>query len=240
MDLLVDAAHFLADPANWAGGRGIPTRVLDHLVISLVPLAAAIAVAVPLGMLAGHFRRGHTVGALVANVGRAIPTLGLLVFAVVLIFALDWNFRFWPIVIALFLLGLHPLFTNSYTAVRDVDASVVEAARGMGFDERQVLLGVELPLASPVILTAVRITAIQLIATAPLAGLVGGVGLGGFIIGGMARQDYGESLAGTLLVAAIALAADQLVTLVERLVVPRSLSGGEDRFAEVAATGRAA
>lgn len=240
MELLIDTAGFLLEAANWTGRRGILPRLTEHVVISLVPLAAAIVVAVPLGMLAGHHRRGHAIGAAVANVGRAIPTLALLVFAVILVFQLGWNFQFWPIVIALFLLGLHPLFTNSYTAIREVDAAVVEAARGMGYGERQLLLAVELPIASPVILTAVRITAIQIIATAPLAGFTGGRGLGAFIIGGFRRRSYEEMLAGTLLAVALALLADRLVTLLEARIVPRGLERGNDEFATAAARGRPA
>lgn len=240
MDALVETLRWLADPGSWTGSRGVLARSLEHLWISLVPLVAAMAVAIPAGVLSGHYRRGQALGAAIGNLGRAVPSLALLVFGLLLsvrVFGL--GFDFWPIVFALFFLALQPLFTNSYTAVREADPALVEAARGQGLSEREVLLGVEVPVASPIILTAVRITAVQVVATAPLGALTAGGGLGRFIIDGFGQRDYGQMLGGVVLVALFALVVEWLLNRLERRLVPRPLQGRADAAA-VAATGRAA
>lgn len=240
MDVLLDMFQWFADPRSWSGSGSIPRRLLEHLWLSAVPLGAAIAVAIPTGVLAGHYRRGHAIGAAVANVGRAIPTLALLVFGLLLsIRVLDWGFRFWPTVFALFLLALHPMFTNAYTAVREVEPSLVEAARGQGLDERQVLRDVELPVASPVIMTAVRVSAVQVVATAPLGALASEGGLGRFIIDGFQQFDYGEMLGGVVIVALLAVAVEQAIGVLERRIVPEGIRR-RAKLADVAAAGRAA
>lgn len=240
MDAILDTLRWLADPATWTGPRGVLARSLEHLWISLVPLVAAVVVAIPAGLLAGHYRRGQTLGAAISNVGRAVPSLALLVFGLLLsVRVLGLGFTFWPIVFALFFLALQPLFTNTYTAVREADPALVEAARGQGLSEREVLLEVELPVASPVILTAVRITAVQVVATAPLGALTAGGGLGRFIIDGFGQRDYGQMLGGVVLVAIFAVVVEWALTRFERRVIPPPLQGRTDASA-VAATGRAA
>lgn len=240
MESILDTVRWLLDPTTWTGPRGVPSRSVEHLWISLVPLTAAMVVAIPAGLLSGHYRRGQALGAAVSNVGRAVPSLALLVFGLLLsVRVLGLGFTFWPIVFALFFLALQPLFTNTYTAVRGADPALVEAARGQGLSEREVLLGVELPVASPIILTAVRITAVQVVATAPLGALAAGGGLGRFIIDGFGQRDYGQMLGGVVLVAVFALVVEWVITRVERRVVPRPLQGRTDA-AGVAATGRAA
>ncbi len=239
MDTLLEMVRWFGDGANWTGNGGIPVRVLQHLQISLIPLVAAGLVAIPAGVLAGHYRRGQAIGAAIANVGRAIPTLALLVFGVLISLRwLDLGLRFWPIVFALFFLALHPLFTNTYTAVREVDRDLVEAARGQGLTERELLRDVEVPIAVPVIFTAIRITAVQVVATAPIGALAGGGGIGRFVIDGFQQFDYGEMLAGVVLVAGLALVIEFVLTRLERRLTPRGLQRAD--AADVAAAGRAA
>lgn len=239
MDAIVETFRWLTDAASWTGPRGVLARSLEHLWISLVPLVAAMAVAIPAGVLAGHHRRGQAVGAAISNLGRAVPSLALLVFGLLLsVRVLGLGFSFWPIVFTLFFLALQPLFTNSYTAVREADPALLEAARGQGLSERDVLLAVELPVASPVILTAVRITAVQVVATAPLGALAAGGGLGRFIIDGFGQKDDGQMLGGVVLVAVFALLVELAITRLERRVVPVPLQGRTDAAA-VVATGRA-
>lgn len=239
METIVEMVGWFADAANWQGPTGVPTRVLEHLRLSVVPIAAAAAIAIPAGVLSGHFRRFQSLGAAVANAGRAMPTLALLVFGIIISFRwLDIGFQYWPTVLALFFLALHPLFTNAYTAVRDTDAATIDAARGMGLSEARIIWEVELPIASPVVLTAVRITAVQVVATAPIGALAGGVGLGRFIIDGYNQFDYGEMLAGVVLVAAVALLVEQLLNRLERVLIPQGLQRAD--VEAVAAMGRAA
>lgn len=238
MEPFVDAFAFLTDPANWTGSRGILVRLLEHLQLSIPPLVAAMVVAIPAGVLAGHYRRGQAIGTAIANVGRAIPTLALLVFGLILsvrVFGL--GISYWPTVFALFFLALHPLFTNSYTAVRNVDRALVEAARGMGYDDRQLLRQIELPVASPVIFTAIRIAAVQVVATAPIGALAAGGGFGRFVIDGFGARNYGVMYAGILLIALLAVATERLIDAIERLVVPRGLrtAAADDDVVSVAA-----
>lgn len=229
MEPIVDAFAFLADPGNWTGSRGILVRFVEHLQLVIPALLAAMVVAIPAGVLAGHYRRGQAIGTFIANVGRAIPTLALLVFGLILsVRVLGLGISYWPTVFALFFLALHPLFTNTYTAVKNVDRALVEAARGMGYDERQLLREVELPVASPVIFTAIRIAAVQVVATAPIGALAAGGGFGRFVIDGFGSQNYGIMYAGIILIALLAVATERLIDLIERLVVPRGLRGASD------------
>ena len=237
MSAFLDALAWLADPAHWTGRQGVPNRVWEHALLTAVPVVAAVLVAVPAGVIAGHRRKGATLGALVVNVGRAVPTLALLILALLLSLALGLGLGFWPSVLAFFLIALHPIFTNSYTAVREVDAATVEAAKGMGMTGREVLLGVELPAAVPVIVAAVRVAAVQVVATAPLAALVAGGGLGRYIVDGFQQRDYAEMLAGILLVALGAVVTEAIFDVVERLATPRGIRRA--RRDDVAAVTRA-
>lgn len=242
MEPVIDAFVFLADPSNWTGSRGVMVRIVEHLQLSLPPLLAAMLVAIPAGVLAGHHRRGQAIGTAVANVGRAIPTLALLVFGLILsVRVLGLGISYWPTVFALFFLALHPLFTNSYTAIRAIDPALVEAARGMGYDDRQLLREVELPLASPVIFTAIRIAAVQVIATAPIGALAASGGLGRFVIDGFGSRNYGVMYAGIILIALLAVVTERSIDAVERAVVPRGLRAhsDDDVVSVTAATGRA-
>lgn len=242
MEPFIDAFRFLTEPANWTGNRGVPVRLVEHLQLSIPPLLAAMVVAIPAGLLAGHYRRGQAIGTAIANVGRAIPTLALLVFGLILsVRVLGLGISYWPTVFALFFLALHPLFTNTYTAVKNVDRALVEAARGMGYDERQVLREIELPVASPVIFTAIRIAAVQVVATAPIGALAAGGGFGRFVIDGFGSQNYGVMYAGIILIAVLAVLTERLIDLVERLVVPQGLrAAAEDDVTSIAInTGRA-
>jgi osmoprotectant transport system permease protein len=234
----IDAFAFLTDGANWTGNRGIPVRFLEHLQLSIPPLLAAMVVAIPAGVLAGHYRRGQLIGTAIANVGRAIPTLALLVFGLILsLRVFDLGIDFWPTVFALFFLALHPLFTNTYTGIRNVDAALVEAGRGMGYDERELMFEVEIPVAAPVIFTAIRVSAVQVVATAPIAALAAGGGLGRYIIDGFGTRQFGVMYAGIILVAALAFVTERLLELVERLVVPVGLRGHDDSVADAAILG---
>ncbi|WP_052667448.1 ABC transporter permease [Nitriliruptor alkaliphilus] len=242
MEPIIDALRFLADWSNWTGSRGVLVRLVEHIQVSLPPLIAAMLVAIPAGVLAGHHRRGQAIGTAIANVGRAIPTLALLVFGLILsVRVLGLGISYWPTVFALFFLALHPLFTNSYTAVKNVDRVLVEAARGMGYDDRQLLREVELPVASPVIFTAIRIAAVQVVATAPIGALAAGGGFGRFVIDGFGSRNYGVMYAGIILIALLAVATERLIDGIERLVVPKGLRAraDDDVVTVTAATGRA-
>jgi osmoprotectant transport system permease protein len=208
----------------------VPTRVFEHIELSALAMTFATAMAIPAGVLMGHARRGGLFAISVVNIGRAIPSFAIVAVALPISISLGLGLGFWPTFLAVFLLALPPMFTNSYTAIRGVDPQIVDAARGMGLRERELLLGVELPLGAPVIMAAVRVAAVQIVATVPLGALVGWGGLGRFIIDGLSQFDMPQVFAGALLVAVLAIATEVAIGGVERIVLPagvRRLSRAE-------------
>jgi osmoprotectant transport system permease protein len=224
-----DAIVWLNDPLNWQGPQGVPHLTWEHLYISGMAVGIAAAVAMPLALTLGHTGRGGGFTLVVTNVSRAIPTLALLtVFSAT---AIGFGNR--ATIIALAVFAIPPLLTNTYVGVREVDPDVVEAARGMGLSGWAVLARVELPLAVPLIAAGVRTAAVQVVATATLAALVGGGGLGVIINTGFGQQDEGQIIAGGILVAALALVTEIVLALVQRWVTPgrsrpRRAAGGVD------------
>lgn len=220
MNLLGDALVWLNDPLNWQGKTGVPFLTYEHLYISFFAVLIAAVIAVPTALVLGHVGRGGGLTVVVSNVSRAIPTLALLtIFAAT---AIGFGNR--ATIIALAVFAVPPLLTNTYVGIREVDRDVVEAARGMGLSERSVLLRVELPLAVPLIAAGFRTAAVQVVATATLAALVGGGGLGRIITDGFGQQDRPQILAGGVLVALLALLTELVLALVQRRVTP-----GRDR-----------
>lgn len=195
---------------------------LTHLEISFFALAVALVLALPAGVLLGHYRRGEMVAITLGNSWRAIPELALIALVVAFV-----GFGFLNVAIALMVLGIPPILTNSYVGVRQVDPNAVEAARGMGLSDFQIISRVELPLAVPTIMSGVRTGAINIIATATIAPLAGVVTLGDFII---ARNVYGDEgvLAGAILVALLAIAVELGLAGVQRLLTPRGLKLARD------------
>jgi osmoprotectant transport system permease protein len=226
VSVLEQLVAWLGDPVNWSGDGGVPVRVLEHLWISGLAVLAATAVALPLGLYIGHTRRGEVVTVSIANLGRAIPSFAVLALAFPVSLRLGLGLSDWPAIAALFLLAIPPILTNSYVGVRGVDADTLEAARGMGMSEREVLRSIEAPLAAPLIVAGLRISAVQVVATATLAALVAGGGLGRFIVDGFKQGDDGMTLAGALLVALLAIATEIGFGLVERATAPRHTRRG--------------
>ncbi len=218
MGALGEALAWLTDPSHWSGPQGILNRLSEHLQMFAVVMALATAVALPLGLLIGHGRRGEFLAVNAAGVGRALPSFGVLAF--VFPFTLRYlpgNIGYWPTLIALVFLAVPPLLTNTYVGVRNVDPDTVEAARGMGMAERQLLLGIELPLAAPLMVDTVRTVAVQGAATATLGAVVGWGGLGRYIVDGFASGDTAMLLGGAILVAALAIVVDAAFGLLGRL-----------------------
>jgi osmoprotectant transport system permease protein len=225
MEFLGAVATWILAPEHWSGSDGVPNRVAEHLLISAVTTVAAVALALPFGVLAGHTGRGGFVTVNVANLGRALPSLALLALMFPLALSLKLGFGFWPTFLALVPLGIPPVLTNSYVAVREVDRDIVEAARGMGLRERQVLRQVELPIAAPLIIAGIRNAAVAIVATATLGALVAGGGLGRYIVDGIARQDYPRVFVGAILVALLSIAVEIAFGVFERLSVSSGLRG---------------
>ena len=216
VSLLGDAIVYLNDPLNWTQPRGILELGGQHLRISGLALGAALLVALPTAAWLGHTGRGGTVTVGLANVSRAVPTLAILtIFAVT-----PLGFTIWAPVIALAIFAVPPVLANAYVGIREVDADVVEAARAMGMSGRQVLTRVELPLAVPLIMVGIRTAAVQVVATATLAALLGGGTLGTLIRAGFGRQEYGIVLAGAFLVTALAMLTELVLSVVAWGVTP--------------------
>lgn len=208
MEFLADVLAWFADPAHWRGDDGIPVRVWEHVQLSGVAVAIAAAIALPLGLYLGHTGRGGFIAINVANIGRALPSLALIALGLVASIALGLGLGFWPTLFALVPLALPPILTNTFVAMRAVDADTIEAARGMGLRETQVLRQVELPLALPLILGGVRTAAVNVVATATLGALVAGGALGRYIVDGLALQEHDRLFAGALLVALLAIVTE--------------------------------
>lgn len=210
---------WFADPANWTGADGLGTRLVEHLEITVITVAVATLIALPLGLWLGHIGRGGALATNVSYIGRAAPT-----YAILVILALaDEPFGRNQVstVTALVLFAIPVILTNAYVGVQGVDPDAVDAARGMGLSGWQVLARVELPLAAPLIVSGLRLATTQVIATATIAALVAGGGLGRIITGGFARQDDAQLLAGSIVVAALALAAEGGFSLLQRRMARR-------------------
>jgi osmoprotectant transport system permease protein len=218
MSFLNDVLLWFNDPLNWRGTDGIPHRIVEHLALVLGALALAAILALPTGAWLGHRRRGGAVAANIANVGRAIPSIAVLVVGVIWL-----GGDYAPALLTLTLLALPPIFTLTFTAVRDVDPAVVDAARGMGVGPGRLLRGVELPVAWPLMLAGLRLSAAAVIATATIAALPGGGGLGRYIVHGFAIRDYAEIFGGTLLVVALVVISEAVFAALGRWTVSPGL-----------------
>jgi len=205
-----------SDPA-----RGVLARTLEHLQYTGLAVALACLVALPLGLVLGHTGRGGALAVGLSNVGRAVPTLGV----VVLLAISPLGQTTTAVVLALALFAVPPVLTNTYVGIREVDPEAVEAARGMGMGPVQQLLRVELPLAFPLVAAGLRTAVLQVIATATLAAAIGLGGLGRYLIDGLGSQDYPQVRAGAVLVAGLALAVELLLAALQRLTDPTARAG---------------
>jgi osmoprotectant transport system permease protein len=200
------------------GGLGqVGELALEHLKVSGIALAVSLALALPVGVLLGHRGTGELFAIAAGNAGRAIPELALIALLVAFVGTGTIN-----VAIALAVLGIPPILTNTFVGVHQVDRQAVEAGRGMGMSEPQIALRVELPLALPTIMTGVRTAAINIIATATIAPLAGVLTLGDFIL---ARNVYGDEgvLAGAILVALLALTVELTLAAVQWALTPRGI-----------------
>jgi osmoprotectant transport system permease protein len=214
----VNVLHFIndffSDSTRWHGYDGIPTRLREHFQYSLIALAIAAAIGLPVGLLTGHTGRGGNTLSLIATAARALPSFGLLVLMFVLI-----GFGLVPVMIPLVVLAVPPILVTTYEAMRSVDPSPVDAARGMGMNETSVLFQVELPVALPLILSGLRSAAIQIVSTATIAAYVSLGGLGRYIIDGLYQKNYEKVVGGATLVAGMALVTLALFWGIARLAV---------------------
>ena len=218
MSILPSVWAWFADASHWQGPDGIPTRLVEHVQLSAEAVLIGAVIALPIGIALGHYGRFGNLAINISNVGRALPSFGILVIAFQAFGLGDA-----PIVLALTALAIPPMVTNSYVALREVDPDVKDAARGMGYRELAQLLRVELPLAVPLIMAGVRTSAVQVVATATLAALIAGGGFGRYIVDGFAQLNYPMLIAGAILVGLLALTTELGLSGLERLLVPRGI-----------------
>lgn len=223
-EVLRGVLEWFQDPANWQGENGLVNRLVEHLLLTGTATAVAVLLGLPLAVWLGHIGRGGLLAVNISNIGRAVPT-----FAVLLVLSIGpvGSDDFGPYgraglatLIALVLFALPPIITNAYVGMREVDRDTVEAARGMGMKGGQLLRRVELPLAMPLLVAGTRLAVVQVWATATIAALVAGPGLGRIITLGFRRQDVPMVVAGALVVAVIALVLEGLMVVAQRYLDP--------------------
>ncbi len=220
MGAIQDFTDYVTTSSHWSGERGILHRSIEHMRLSISAVAVGGVIAIPLGLLFGHLKKGGFIVQSIVNIGRAIPSFAILALVFPLSLSYGFGLGFWPTFAALVPLAIPPMFTNTYVGVRDVDPSIVEASRGMGMGSIQVLLRVEAPIARPLIITGVRVAALQVVATATLGAFVGFNGLGSFINEGFRQLDDGKLLTGAIAVAALAFLTELSFSLVARRATP--------------------
>jgi osmoprotectant transport system permease protein len=218
---------FLGKSANWSGSDGIPARVLEHLGYTFLALAFVCLIALPLGLFVGHTGRGSVAIAGTANALRALPDFGLLVYVVLLISGkLPARLAYLlPSVLVLVILGIPAVLSATYAGIQNVDPAARDAAKGMGMTGSQVLWRVEVPNALPLIISGIRSSMLQIVATATIAAYVSLGGLGRFILDGQSQRDYSQMAAGAVLVGALAIVLDLVAAGVQRLVVSPGVTG---------------
>ena len=212
LDVFVKSLEFIVDRREL-----LLEKTWEHVLLSGAALGVSIAIAVPLGVFLGHLHRGSFVAVNLANIGRALPTLVVIAFGITFL-----GVSFTNVMVALVVLGVPPILTNAYVAVDEVEPDAVEAARGMGMTPFQVLRRVELPLALPLLFAGIRTAAVFIVATATIAAIAGGGGLGEILVN---QAGYGvEGLVGAALcVSLLALAADGSLGVVQRELTPHGL-----------------
>ena len=246
MEFAAQVIGWFTDPVNWTGNDGVPVRLSEHLLLSGIPLVAALALALPVATWVGHSGRFGGLAINLANVGRAIPSLAIMAVAAMVLnrWLVDLGLRREAgeitTMVAMAALAIPPIVTNTYVGLREVDREIVEAARGMGMTGLQVLRRVELPLALPVILAGVRTSAVQVVATATLGAVFGTGGLGRYIIDGIAQRREHEVFAGALIVALLSIATELGFGLLQRRVVSPGVVAPTAAFEDIAQAPRTA
>lgn len=219
--IVSDMLAWLTDSERWSGDGSIPQRLLEHLGVTFAVVLIAATIAIPIGILIGHTRRGRTVIVSIAGGLRSIPSLGLLTLV-----GLYLGIGLEAPMVALVVLAIPSLLAGAYSGIEAVDAQTVDAARAIGMNEAQIIGRVELPLASPVIVGGIRAATLQVVATATLAAYVSDYGLGRFVFSGLKGGDYSPMLGGAVLVALLAIILELILASVHwasrRLANPAS------------------
>jgi osmoprotectant transport system permease protein len=214
MSVFSETVDWFTDPAHWSGDDGVPHRLIQHLGYTGLTVAIAAAIAIPLGLWIGHTGRFRGVAVALTGAMRALPTLGVLTWIVLLV-----GIGLTPPIIALVILAVPPLLAGAYSGLEAVDRKTIDAARAIGMTEWQILGKVEVPLAMPLIVGGIRSATLQVVATATVAAYVGLGGLGRYLIDGLAVHDYPRMLSGSVLIIVIALVLDGVFAALQKIAV---------------------
>jgi len=213
---------YLTDAYNWSGNEGIWARILEHLWYTFAALGISAVIALPIGLRIGHTRRGAFLAINLGNAARALPSLGLLMLAVLI----TDQIGFVPVLIALVALGVPPILASTYAGLSGVDPATIDAARGMGMTGREILTKVEIPIGLPLIISGIRSATLQIVSTATIAALVSLGGLGRYVVDGLKLRDFPQMFTGALLVALLAIVLDAVFALIGRITVSEGLKIG--------------
>ncbi len=220
---VASVAAWFTTAANWKGPSGIPELLWRQAELSMAVVIGALVIGGGIGLVLGHSGRGGLVAVNAANAARAVPSLALLtLFAIVPWISLRWG-GFLCAFLALVVLAIPPILTNTYVGMREVDADVRDAARAMGLTGGQVLRTVELPLATPFLMAGVRTASIEVVATSTLAAYVSYTDLGTPVISGLNTNNTVEAFAGALLVALLAAVVAVGLGVLQRILTPLPL-----------------
>ena len=211
MNYLRQAFSWLTDSSNWSGASGIPARIGEHLLITAIVVGLAAAIAVPVGVLVGHTRRGAAAVGAVTGAARSIPTLGLLT-----VFGLAFGIGLKAPVLALVILAIPSLLAGTYAGIQAIDPAIPSAAKAVGMSPAQVIGKVEIPLALPVIVGGIRAAVPQVIATATLAAYISDTGLGRYLFSGLKSRDHTQMLGGAFVVILLALLMEVILASLQR------------------------
>lgn len=214
MSVFSETVDWFGDSSHWHGDYGVPHFVLQHLGYTAETVAISSAIAIPLGLWIGHTGRFRGVAVAFTGAMRALPTLGVLTWIVLLV-----GIGLTAPIIALIILAIPPLLAGAYSGLESVDRKTVDAARAIGMTEWQILVKVEVPLALPLIVGGIRSATLQVVSTATVAAYVGLGGLGRYLIDGLALRDFPRMAAGSVLIIVIALVLDGVFASLQKIAV---------------------
>jgi osmoprotectant transport system permease protein len=215
MSVISDTVDWFEDPAHWSGDDGVPHRLAQHLGYTLLTVAVAASIAIPIGLWIGHTGRLRGIAVVTSGALRALPTLGVLTYV-----SLFTGIGIKAAIFTLVLLAIPPLLAGAYAGLESVDRATIDAARAVGMTEWQILTRVEVPLALPLIVGGFRSATLQVVATATVAAYIPGPGgLGRYLIDGLALGDYPRVVAGSIVVIVLALILDAIFVLLQRVTL---------------------
>jgi len=220
MDMISGVYLWFSRPEHWLGEDGLLSRMGEHIYYVSLSITIACAIALPLGVLMANYRKGAQWVMALFNLGRALPSLGIVILAIMVI-----GYETSTVIIALVVMSIPPILTNTYIGIDQIDSSLKSAAKSIGMRRWQTFTQLELPLAFPLIFSGLRSALVQLIATATIAAYAGFGGLGRFLIDGLGRNDTPQIIGGALVVSALAIASETACSAMEKWMTRKWRTG---------------